>query len=102
MEAEVASRGSSLNEHLIGVEALGKPKGYSPVEDGMLRNSAAALRKRLEKYYESDGIDIPKGGRPVFRRVAAEPLPAPPPPMQKIGGTSPSSPRDPGSPELVS
>ena len=47
VEAEVAGRGSSLNEYLIGVEALGKPKGYSPVEDGMVRNRAAALRKRL-------------------------------------------------------
>ena len=93
VEAEVAGRGSSLNEYLIGVEALGKPKGYSPVEDGMVRNRAAALRKRLGEYYESDGIgdpvqiDIPKGGyRPVFRRVAVEPLPAPPPPTQKIVG----------------
>jgi hypothetical protein len=93
VEAELAGRGSSLNEYLIGVEALGKPKGYSPVEDGMVRNRAVALRKRLREYYESEGIDdpvqieIPKGGyRPVFRRGAVEPLPARPPVSRKIAG----------------
>ena len=85
VEAEVAGRGSSLNEYLIGVEALGRPQGYSPAEDGVVRNRALSLRKRLSEYYESDGIDdpirisVPKGGyRPVFTRTDAEALPMPP------------------------
>lgn len=85
VEAELAGRGSSLNEYLIGVEALGRPQGYSPMEDGIVRNRALSLRKRLSEYYESDGIDdpiqisVPKGGyRPAFKRAAAEAPPLSP------------------------
>jgi hypothetical protein len=89
VEAELAGRGSSLNEYLIGVEALGRPQGYSPMEDGIVRNRALSLRKRLSEYYESEGIgdpvqiSVPKGGyRPVFHGAAEPPSPpqeAPPP-----------------------
>ena len=85
VEAELAGRGSSLNEYLIGVEALGRPQGYSPMEDSIVRNRALSLRKRLSEYYESEGIgdpiqiSVPKGGyRPAFNCVS-ELLPSPPP-----------------------
>lgn len=87
-EAEMEGRGEEINEYAIGVEALGRPEGYSPVEDPMVRNRAYALRQKLEEYYAKEApeaglrIELPRGSyRPRF--VAPEetpPAPAPVPP----------------------
>jgi hypothetical protein len=67
-ERELAGRGSELNEHLIGVEALGRPPGYSTTDDSSVRRCAHTLRLKLEEAYSTDlagarvRIELPRGG----------------------------------------
>jgi len=82
-ERELSGRGREINEHQIGVKALGRPASYNPGEDNIVRNYARLLRKRLEEYFATEGkaevlrVEIPRGGYvPVF--YSAEPVQAPP------------------------
>jgi hypothetical protein len=75
-EMELAGRGSELNEHLIGVEALGRPPGYSTTDDSSVRRCAHTLRVKLEEAYATDlggarvRIELPRGGyQPRFHFV---------------------------------
>jgi hypothetical protein len=85
-DMEIAGRASELSEYLIGVEALGRPPGYSTADDSSVRRRAHALRQKLDEVYASElatatvRIDLPKGSYvPHFVRVKAErPLPATP------------------------
>jgi hypothetical protein len=74
-EWEISGRGDGLDEYTVAVEALGRPHGYSALEDGTVRNRIHNLRRRLEHYYavENPGdpvqIGLPKGSYcPVFQR----------------------------------
>lgn len=76
-EMELAGRGETLHEYLIGVEALGRPDAYSTDEDSSVRRRAFALRRKLDQVYASElasasiRIDVPKGSYvPRFRRNA--------------------------------
>lgn len=64
---------TKISEYQIGVEVFGRPAGYSPSEDNIVRNYARQLRKRLAEHFATDGcdeilrIEIPLGGYvPVF------------------------------------
>jgi hypothetical protein len=77
-EMELAGRGGEINEYLIGVDVLHRPKGYSPGNDSSVRSRAYELRQRLERYYEKESvgspirIDLPKGSyTPVFVDASA-------------------------------
>jgi hypothetical protein len=79
-EAEMQGRGTELNEYMIGVEVLGRPKGYSPVEDSSVRTRAYELRQKLEKLYATELPDEPvrivvtKGGYlPQYVRAPGKP-----------------------------
>ena len=67
-EMELQGRGSELNEHLIGVEALGRPPQYSTTDDSSVRRCAHTLRLKLEEAYATDlsgarvRIELPRGG----------------------------------------
>jgi hypothetical protein len=67
-EMELLGRGSELNEHLIGVEALGRPPRYSTTGDSSVRRCAHSLRLKLEEAYATDlsgarvRIELPRGG----------------------------------------
>lgn len=68
-----------ITEQQIGVAVFGRPIGYDCGEDNIVRNYARTLRKRLEEYFSTDGIDekwhisIPRGGyAPVFTKNAPE------------------------------
>jgi hypothetical protein len=67
-EMELAGRGESLHEYLIGVEALGRPTAYSTDDDSSVRRRAYALRQKLDEVYAKEltdariRIDVPKGG----------------------------------------
>jgi len=56
-----------IKEYLIGVDALGRPPGYSPADDSSVRRRAYELRQRLEKFYAHEmpnaavHIHIPRG-----------------------------------------
>ena len=77
-EMELAGRGGTLHEYLIGVEALGRPTAYSTEDDSSVRRRAYALRQKLEEVYAKEltdariRIDVPKGSYvPRFTPVEA-------------------------------
>jgi hypothetical protein len=83
-EAEIEGRHHDLNEYVIGIEALGRPPGYSPSEDSSVRSRAYELRRKLEKFYAAEAmgtpcrIEIPKGSYvPHFMRTPVPETPAP-------------------------
>jgi hypothetical protein len=82
-----------ITEALIGHRVYGRPASYDAGNDSIVRTEARTLRKRLERFFENQGVDeqvvldIPRGGYlPVFRpRVETPPpvaAPAPPPPQK--------------------
>jgi hypothetical protein len=82
-EKEIAGRAGELSEHLIGVEALGRPPGYSPAEDSVVRRRAIDLREKLQDVYANElaaarlRIELPKGRYvPRFVRVAEAAVPS--------------------------
>lgn len=67
-------RCEQLREQEIGTEVFGRPAGYDTSIDNIVRVNATELRKRIDAYFETDGIneplvmEIPRGGYiPVFR-----------------------------------
>ena len=61
------------HEQQIGLEVFDRRPGYNPGEDNIVRVEARELRRRLDRYFESEGADepirirIPKGSyAPVF------------------------------------
>lgn len=77
-EMELAGRATELSEYLVGVEALGRPAGYSTADDSSVRRRAHALRQKLDEVYAREladacvRIDLPKGSY-VPRFVPAPP-----------------------------
>lgn len=72
-ELELTGRHSEINEQQVGIQVFGRPAGYNPGEDSIVRSQARFLRQRLEKFFRTDGRDepirivIPKGSYvPVF------------------------------------
>lgn len=57
-----------LSEQQIGIHFFHRAPGFNASDDAIVRGSARHLRKRLELYYEKEGIDsrfritVPKGG----------------------------------------
>jgi hypothetical protein len=94
-EMELAGRGAELNEHLIGVEALGRPPGYSTTEDSSVRRCAHALRLKLEEAYATDlagagvQIELRRGGYQPRFRIAEPSTPAKAGPQQGRFGLVP-------------
>jgi hypothetical protein len=73
-DRQLTGRTVEITEQQIGERVFGRPAGYSPGEDNIVRNYAGQLRKRLQMYYDHEGkqdtvcISIPRGGYvPVFR-----------------------------------
>src|SRR5258708_2716574 len=79
-DCEIQGEGETLSEYTVAIGALGRPRDYSALEDGSVRNRIHTLRRRLEHYYEIENpqdpvrIEIPKGSYcPSFlRRPAVE------------------------------
>lgn len=70
-EAEIEGR--EVNEYTIGVEALGRSEGYSPIEDSSVRSRTCELRQKLDRFYTEEAPDtsvrvlLPKGSHiPLF------------------------------------
>lgn len=92
VEESLSGQGTRLKESVIGVEVFGRPAGYDPKSDPIVRVQARRLRTKLGEYYDASPlaaglqITLPKGGyAPDF--IPAEP-PAPAPPLAAV-----SSPR---------
>lgn len=99
-EQELCGRGQDLNEHQIGVKALGRPATYNPGEDNIVRNYARLLRKRLDEYFQTEGkaeilrVDIPRGHYvPVFSPIESAKV-VPPPSSLRSGSSDTSLPGD--------
>jgi hypothetical protein len=78
-EMELAGRGATLHEYLIGVEALGRPQAYSTEDDSSVRRRAYAMRQKLQEVYAKELIDarvrieVPKGSYvPRFTAVQTD------------------------------
>lgn len=63
-----------IHEQEIGAKVFGRSDSYDCSADGIVRVNATELRKRIESYFDSAGVneplifEIPRGGyRPVFR-----------------------------------
>jgi hypothetical protein len=54
-DRQLSGRTHEITEQQIGERVFGRPAGYSPGEDNIVRNYAGQLRKRLEVYYERVG-----------------------------------------------
>src|SRR5262245_1207806 len=68
-------RAGELNEYLIGREVFDRDEGYNPASDPIVRVGAHDIRKKLELYYQREGVndelklEIPIGSyEPIFIR----------------------------------
>jgi hypothetical protein len=88
-EHSLTDDAQEITEQRIGIRIFGRPEGYDPGEDNIVRSYARMLRKRLEAYFAGEGagetlhVSIPRGGYvPVFevvpgtRKPVAAELPA--------------------------
>lgn len=74
VEETLAGRESSISQHAIGTMVFGRGSDFDPATDPIVRMQAGRVRRSLERYYHTAGvedpviIDIPKGTYvPVFR-----------------------------------
>ena len=51
----LAGRGEDIKEYSIAVEGLGRPPGFDPARDSIVRVEVSRLRQRLARYYETEG-----------------------------------------------
>lgn len=75
-------REEEINEQSIGVAVFGRPPGYDPAVDGIVRTHGSRLRQRLEMYFQEEGagepirLMVPRGGYiPVFEPRTVTPIP---------------------------
>jgi hypothetical protein len=93
VERTLQGRAAEISEYAIATQVFGRPPGFDPASDTIVRTQAYRLRAKLQQYYnrpDADDllvIEVPKGHYvPVFRlrdldivTVPVEPLPIPPP-----------------------
>lgn len=72
-EQYLLGREREISEQRIGIQVFNRPENYNPGEDNIVRSYARLLRKRLDAYFESEGVHepirilIPRGGYvPLF------------------------------------
>lgn len=72
-EQQLMGNTHEITEQRIGTQIFNRTTDYNPGEDNIVRSYARLLRKRLDKYFEGEGleeplrVDIPRGGYvPVF------------------------------------
>jgi hypothetical protein len=73
VDRHLSDRADEITEQKIGVLVFGRAEGYDSNEDNIVRSYARNLRKRLEEYFATEGVEeallleIPRGGyAPVF------------------------------------
>ena len=93
VEESLAGRPERLKEYTIALEVFGRDESFDPQTNTIVRVEAGRLRRRLERYYLTEGrndairIDLPKGSyaplfratRPINATAPAAPEPAPVP-----------------------
>jgi adenylate cyclase len=80
VDEALAGRSSQLKGYTIAVSVYGRPEGFDPQVDPIVRVEAGRLRRALDRYYLTAGkndrvrIDIPKGSYvPAFSTVQEAP-----------------------------
>jgi hypothetical protein len=80
-EMAISGRAREITEYQIAVEALGRPADFSPTDDSSVRSRAHELRRKLQRYYETENprapvrVELPKGAycpRFLLREEAAQ------------------------------
>ncbi|MFG1478362.1 hypothetical protein V5F53_06795 [Xanthobacter sp. V4C-4] len=103
VDATLGGRAGEIKGYTIAVEALGRPATFDPQADPIVRVEATRLRRALQNYYNTSGLNdplvihIPKGGYvPQFeaRRPgeAFGAAPAAGPLAEPLPGRSPGAP----------
>jgi hypothetical protein len=79
-EAYLDGRASELSEYSIGYQVFDRSETYDPALDSIVRVGAHEVRKKLERYYKSEGknddilLEIPAGSYiPIFTRLEQAP-----------------------------
>src|ERR1019366_2238806 len=67
----LAGNGDQLKESVLGVEVFGRAPGYDSAANSIVRGEFARLRKKLEEYYGSEGIN--DSVRIIYRRGSYNP-----------------------------
>lgn len=95
VDETLAGRAGRIKAYSVAISVLDRDDTFDPQTDPMVRIEASQLRRRLERYYLTQGatdpvvIDLPKGGYvPVFRlaKVAAPPDGEPKPGTRRFTG----------------
>jgi hypothetical protein len=88
---------SQVHEQEIGIEVFGRPNTYDTSVDNIVRANATELRKRIESYFETEGLnetllmEIPRGSYvPVFKPRPAKLEVFPEPRFAALSGVSES------------
>lgn len=78
------NKSEEATEQQIGIFVYGRPPGYNPNEDNIVRSQARVLRMKLEHHFAHEGRDesyvitIPKGRYiPIFEPRVVAPMPLP-------------------------
>lgn len=89
-------RASELNEYLLGQEVFDRTESYNPAADPIVRVGAHDIRKKLDLYYQQDGINdavrlvVPVGSyEPAFVRNFSQPLSDAPAPVSDTSAPEP-------------
>ena len=61
-EMELSGQRSGINEQEIGVKVFGRPAGYSPGDDSIVRSQAHILRQRLSEYFAGAVVPVVRTG----------------------------------------
>lgn len=94
-----------IHEQEIGVAVFGRTGGYNTSVDTIVRVSASELRKRIESYFDTEGLretvvmEIPRGSYlPVFRY---RPIPIQKPPEEAAASVASISKPSAATPEVA-
>lgn len=82
VECTLEGKTDQIKETVIAAEVYGRPLGYDPKSDSIVRVEATRLRQKLRSYYESEGkhsairIHLPSGTYvPRFEHATLPPAP---------------------------
>ncbi len=80
-----------IHEQEIGAKVFGRSSTYDRSQDNIVRVNATELRKRIDRYFATDGkhetliLEIPRGGyKPIFHRRTVTPAEVTPGPAEAV------------------
>ncbi len=107
VEETLAGRSDRLKEYTIATTVFDRDESFDPQTNTIVRVEAGRLRRRLERYYLTDGredpvrIDLPKGSYVPLFRAARPAEPAPPKARQDSEAPGDIAPEYPKGPSIA-